>query len=78
MNVRIKGETETVNFFGDAKDARENYFCDCDYQDSQTNRQILIQNKYLTGEILDDNIYNISILNKTFIEFEQNFGLNIR
>ncbi|MEZ2084514.1 hypothetical protein QUD30_12530, partial [Staphylococcus aureus] len=23
---------------------------------------------------LDDNIYNISILNKTFIEFEQNFG----
>ncbi|MEI5740678.1 hypothetical protein WB049_19245, partial [Staphylococcus aureus] len=24
--------------------------------------------------ILDDNIYNISILNKTFIEFEQNFG----
>ncbi|MFW2670910.1 hypothetical protein ACN6LZ_01775, partial [Staphylococcus aureus] len=21
-----------------------------------------------------DNIYNISILNKTFIEFEQNFG----
>ncbi|MDT4072516.1 hypothetical protein RPP65_15070, partial [Staphylococcus aureus] len=34
----------------------------------------LIQNKYLTGEVLDDNIYNISILNKTFIEFEQNFG----
>ena len=31
-------------------------------------------NLYLTGEILDDNIYNISILNKTFIEFEQNFG----
>ncbi|MEI5740668.1 hypothetical protein WB049_19195, partial [Staphylococcus aureus] len=24
--------------------------------------------------VLDDNIYNISILNKTFIEFEQNFG----
>ncbi|MDT4004255.1 hypothetical protein RPO29_14660, partial [Staphylococcus aureus] len=28
----------------------------------------------LTGEVLGDNIYNISILNKTFIEFEQNFG----
>lgn len=69
------GETETVaNFFGDAKDARENYFCDRDYQDFLTNCQILIQNKYLTGEVLDDNIYNISILNKTFIGFEQNFG----
>ncbi|HDM8903899.1 TPA: hypothetical protein P0R22_000499 [Staphylococcus aureus] len=37
------GETETVaNFFGNAKDARENYFCDRDYQDFLTNCQILI------------------------------------
>lgn len=70
----MEKQKQSLTFFGDAKDARENYFCDRDYQDFLTNCQILIQNKYLTGEILDDNIYNISILNKTFIEFEQNFG----
>ncbi len=70
----MEKQKQSLTFLAMLKNARENYFCDRDYQDFLTNCQILIQNKYLTGEVLDDNIYNISILNKTFIEFEQNFG----
>lgn len=39
----MEKQKQSLTFFGDAKDARENYFCDRDYQDFLTNCQILIQ-----------------------------------
>ncbi|CAM4185801.1 Phage protein [Staphylococcus schweitzeri] len=70
-----KGDTESkANYFGDAKNAQEDYFCDRNYKDFYANCIVLIEQEYLRGDIEEDNIYNISILTKTFVEIEQSFG----
>lgn len=75
MERSNEGLTEQeANDFKDAQTTQDDYFCDRAYEDFLTNCKILIDQGYITGDVKDQNIYNIKVQNKTFTEIEQSFG----
>ncbi|SNV65301.1 Phage protein [Staphylococcus simiae] len=75
MERSNEGQSEAqANFFDDAQTAHDQFFCDRNYDDFVHNCKILIDHGYLKGDVKNDNINNIKVTTKTFIEIEQSFS----
>ncbi|AGZ26202.1 MULTISPECIES: hypothetical protein [Staphylococcus] len=75
MERSNEGQTEKeANDFKDSVTTQDDYFCDRNYDDFVENLKVLIKHGYIDGHIEDNQINDIKMTTKAFMDIEKSFG----